>query len=123
MTINSVELWSKYQVTTNAHLAAETLIIFIKGSVSFFSIIRVVDWKDAEEQTMSAENANFAYTLGALFAVVALASFIELVYSVYSFIQNRVLKSTYIYILAIYAFTQSMLYLLFSCTLVVSHLF
>jgi hypothetical protein len=58
---------------------------------------------------MSNSNAALCYTLGALFTVVALASFVELVFAVYQIFANGLVKSNHIYIITIYAFTQSKL--------------
>jgi hypothetical protein len=84
--------------------------LFFSGTASYFSIIRVSDWTDVEKTTMSAGNERLSYTLGALFGVVALASFIELVSSMATFAKTRNFKPNYIYLIAIYSFTQSMLY-------------
>jgi hypothetical protein len=57
---------------------------------------------------MSDTNAALSYTLGALFGFVALAAFIEVVFALKNVAASRSLKANHIYLIAIYAFTQSM---------------
>jgi hypothetical protein len=91
----------------NEAASQRVLTIFLSGTRSFFSIVRVNDWRSVEKETMSPTNAKLSYTLGALFTVVAVVSFIELVFSTYHLFTTRTIKATHIYIFAIYAFTQS----------------
>jgi hypothetical protein len=75
------------------------------------------NWQTAVKKTMSPENAALCYTLGALFTVVALTSFIELLHSSKVIISTRSIRTNHIYVIAIYAFTQSMLIASFSLLL------
>ena len=65
-----------------------------------------------KQKTMSAVNEKLSYTLGALFTVVALASFVELIYAIYVYTDTRTFRPSTIYIFSIYAFTQSMFFFL-----------
>jgi len=55
---------------------------------------------------MTDSNARLSYTLGALFTVVAVVSLIEFVYSAYNCLRTHTVRISFIYIFAIYAFTQ-----------------
>jgi hypothetical protein len=65
------------------------------------------------KKTMSDTNEKLSYTLGALFTVVALVSFIELFFAIFNFSKTRIFKASYIYLVSIYGFTQSMSFFLF----------
>jgi hypothetical protein len=85
-----------------------TQYLSISGTQSYFSIVRIQNWKTVQKKNMSNTNAALSYTLGALFTVVAVASFVEVCYALYCFVKAGSFRTSYIYIIAIYAFTQSM---------------
>jgi hypothetical protein len=105
-TTSYAQHWTKYQVFKQ-RISQKIAESIISGTNSYFGIIRVANWKTMAKRTMSDTNAALSYTLGALFTVVALASFIELIYAIYNTVRTATFKANYIYIVAIYAFTQS----------------